>query len=505
MVANSPDASTRPGGTPAPSRTTFFTRIARTIAPRENMTHYHRSIRSAATAALLLCSLVASGEAQERARDRRRYIAPGQVTSDDPRRVPVPATPRGPAGVTVLRGGRVFDGTGAPARDATVILERNRIARIVPPAVQDWPRDARVIDVTGKTVLPGLIDLHTHLSYIEPPLSTTEDVADQDGALRAAERLRYFVESGITSVRDVASIGNVPFVVKRWVDRNAIPGPRVFAAGQLITGRGGHGAEGREIRLDASVIERDGADEWRLAVRDLFARGADVIKVASHFSREEVKAAVDEAHALGLKVTCDCETFYIQWAVEAGVDMIEHPLPRSDETIRLMAQRGTEADPTVYVYTYYFGRFGGGYFGSTSRRFQFGDSLNVDVLRRMRAAGIKMGIGTDLIVDWFRSLPHPYINELKYFTQVGYSIPEALVAATKTNAELLDMDDKLGTLEPGKLADILVVNGRPDVSLDDLARVELVLRDGWVVVEGGRVVMPRHQPTDAPPIWRPKP
>ena len=466
---------------------------------------HHGWMRTTAWAMIVVGGLAADAAAQERARDRRRYIAPGQVTSDDPRRVPVPATPRGPAVVTVLRGGRVFDGTGAPARAATVVLERNRIARIVAPNVQDWPRDARVIDVTGKTVLPGLIDLHTHLSYIEPPTSTVEDVADQDAALRAVERLRYFVESGITSVRDVASIGNVPFVVKRWVDRNAIPGPRVFAAGQLITARGGHGADGRELKLDAAVIERTGADEWRLAVRDLFARGADVIKVASHFSREEVKAAVDEAHALGLKVTCDCETFYIQWAVEAGVDMIEHPLPRSDETIRLMAEKGTEADPTVYVYTYFFGRFGGGYFGSTSRRFHFGDSLNVDVLRRMKAAGIKMGIGTDLIVDWFRSLPHPYITELKYFTQVGYSIPEALVAATKTNAELLDMDDKLGTLEPGKLADILVVNGRPDESLDDLAKVELVLRDGWLVVEGGRVVVPRHQPTDAPPIWRPKP
>ncbi len=452
--------------------------------------------------ALLLTIDVA---AQERARDRRRSLAPGQVTSDDPRRVPASPQLRGPAGVTVLRGGRVFDGTGARAREATVVLERNRIARIVAPSATDWPRDARVIDVTGKTVMPGLIDLHTHLTYIEPPLSTTESASDQDAALRGAERLRYFIESGITSVRDVASIGNVPFVLKSWVARNAIPGPRVFAAGQLLTGRGGHGADGREIALDASVIERTGANEWRLAVRDLFARGADVIKIASHFSRDEVKAAVDEAHALGLKVTCDCETFYIDWAVEAGVDMIEHPLPRSDETIRAMAAKGVEADPTVYVYTYYFGRFGGGYFGSTSRRFIFGDSLNVNVLRRMKAAGIKMGIGTDLIVDWFRAMPDPYINELRYFTQAGYSIPEALVAATKTNAELLDMDDKLGTLEAGKLADVLVVNGRPDQNLDDLAKVDVVIRDGWVVVEGGKVVVPRHIPTEAPPVWRPRP
>lgn len=463
-----------------------------------------RPLSLGALGALLLCGAVAELAAQERARDRRRYLAPDQVTTDDPRRIPVPATPRGPAGITVLRGGRVFDGTGAPARPATVVLERNRIARVVAPGVQDWPRDARVIDVTGKTVLPGLIDLHTHLTYIEPPFSTAEGPDDPEAVLRGAERLRYFVESGITSVRDVASNGNAPFILKRWVDRNALPAPRVFAAGQLLTGRGGHGAEGRERPVEGSIMERTGADAWRLAVRDLFARGADLIKIASHFSREEVAAAVDEAHALGLKVTCDCETFYIQRAVEAGVDMIEHPLPRSDETIRLMAAKGTEADPTLYVYTYFFGRLGGGYFGSTSRRFFFGDSLNLEVARRMKAAGIKMGVGTDLIVDWFRSLPHPYINELKYFTEIGYTVPEALVAATRTSAELLDMDDKLGTVQAGKLADVLVVEGRPDESLDDLARVDLVIRDGWVVVEGGRVVMPRHQPTPAPPIWRPK-
>jgi imidazolonepropionase-like amidohydrolase len=164
-----------------------------------------------------------------------------------------------------------------------------------------------------------------------------------------------------------------------------------------------------------------------------------------------------------------------------------------------MASRGTESDPTVYIYTILFHRLGGGYFGSTSRRFNFNDSLNVDVMRRMKQAGIRMGVGTDLVVDWFRLLPWPYINELKYFTAVGYSVPEALVAATKTSAELLDMADKLGTLESGKLADVLVVNGRPDERLDDLANVDLVIRDGWVVVEGGRVAIPRHVPKAAPP------
>jgi len=103
-----------------------------------------------------------------------------------------------------------------------------------------------------------------------------------------------------------------------------------------------------------------------------------------------------------------------------------------------------------------------------------------------------MGIGTDLVVGWYRALPGAYITELRSFVQAGYTIPEALIAATKTSAELLDMGDKLGTLEPGKLADVLIVDGRPDASLDDLAKIDVVIRDGNVVVRGGAVVLPRH-------------
>jgi imidazolonepropionase-like amidohydrolase len=459
----------------------------------------------AAVAVLVFTLLPFGAGAQDRAADRRTWLAPGQTTTDDPRRLPIPSTPRGPDGILVIRGGRVFDGTGTPARPATVVVERNRIVRILPAASADWPADARVLDVTGMTVLPGLIDLHTHLSYREPPGNPSFEPGDPDATLRAVERLRYYVESGITSVKDVASDGDVTFRLKAWVNENRLPGPRVFPVGQLITGIGGHGAEGESpLVKGGSVVQVTGADEWRAAVRSMVNRGADAVKIASHFSRDEVEAAVEEAHALGLRITCDCETFYIQWAVEAGVDMIEHPLPRTDETIAMMAQRGVAADPTVNVYTILFALSGGGYFGSTSRRFDFSDELNLGVLKRMKRAGVKMGVGTDLILNWFRYLPAPYINELKYFVMGGYTVPEALVAATRTSAELLDMDDKLGTLEPGKLADILVVNGRPDENLDDLARVHTVVRDGHVVVSNGAIVVPRHTPLEGPKMWQPK-
>jgi imidazolonepropionase-like amidohydrolase len=445
------------------------------------------------------CS-VAFGQDSTIARTERwRFLSPSVTVSDDPRRIPIPPGTGGPAGTLVLRGGRVFDGTGAAPREATIVVVRNRIAQILPSGSTGWPTDARVIDVTGKTVMPGLIDLHTHLTYPDP--DTPGPIADSraDAALRGAEHLRYYIESGITSVRDVGSQSEVPFRLKDWVSHNRIVGPRVFAAGKLITGKGGHGDDGGDYNAtsEGSIRVASGPDDWREAVREEFSQGADLIKIASHFSPAEVAAAIQEAHALGLKVTCDCETFYTKWAVEAGIDMIEHPLPRTDETIQLMARKGTESDPTLTPYIIIFNS-AGAYYGTPSRRFTFSKDANLELVRKMKQAGIKLGVGTDLVRDWFRYLPEPYIVELKQFVRLGYTVPEALVAATKTNAQLLDMGDKLGTLEAGKLADITVIDGRPDVNLDDLANISLVVRDGYIQVDHGRVNVPRHVPQAMP-------
>ena len=445
---------------------------------------------------VLLVSLsCAHSWAQERREDRRKFLDPKTQVSDDPRRIVVKPGTRGPEGTMVLRGGRIFDGTGASAREGTLVIERNKIAKILPVGATDWPKDAQVIDVSGKTVLPGLIDLHTHLTY---PLAETDfgvGMNEADATLRGAEKLRYFLESGITSVRDVGSQGDVPFRLKEWVRENRIPGPRVFPAGAFITAEGGHSTENTPdemIRMTGATRLASGPDEWRQAVREQFHKGADVIKLGSHFSAEEVKGAVAEAHELGLKVTVDAETFYIQRAVEAGADTIEHPLPRSEETIQLMAKKGVAADPTLIPYQIIFEEWGR-YFGSTSRRFTFSKDANLEMLKRLRKAGIKCGVGTDLILHWYRYMPGPYIRELKNFVEAGWSVPEALVAATKINAEILDMDDRLGTLQAGKLADVLVVDGKPDENLDDLAKVDLVIRDGYKVVEGGHLTIPRHQ------------
>jgi imidazolonepropionase-like amidohydrolase len=445
------------------------------------------------------CALASAQEEPVSRQERWRFYSPSTQVSNDPRRVPVPPTPQGPDGTLVLRGGRIFDGTGAPAREGTLVIVRNKIAKIIPPGATDWPADARVIELGGKTVMPGLIDLHTHITYAEP--KDTEELAKSmsDATLRGVEHLRYYIESGITSIRDVASSGEVPFRLKDWVNANRIAGPRVFAAGQLITSTDGHGDEGGldDDPIHGAIRTALGADGWREAVRVQFQRGADVIKIASHFTKAEVSAAVNEAHALGLKVTCDCETFYIRWAVEAGVDMIEHPLPRTDDTIRLMAEKGTQSDPTLIPYIIIFNQ-SGGYYETTSRRFTFSKDANFELVKKLKQAGITLGIGTDLVSDWYQFLPGPYVTEMKQFVKLGYTVPQVLAIATKTNAELLDMGDKLGTLEAGKLADVTVIDGRPDVDLDDLAKVNLVIRDGYIEVQDGRLYVPRHVPVRMP-------
>ncbi|TCP30345.1 amidohydrolase family protein [Sphingomonas sp. BK235] len=434
--------------------------------------------------------------------DRRAVIAPGARTTEDPRRIPL--KPQSVAGVPiVLTGGRLFDAVSMRVRAATVVIEGNQIAAVLPPQATNWPPNAQVIDVTGKTIMPGLIDMHVHVTYPDGNTPIDEQASEGAGVLRGMRNLRWMLESGITSVRDLNGVSNAPYLLAEASASDEIAAPRVFTAGHIITGTGGHATE-RPVSPSHGpdfAWERNGADAWRAAVRETFKQGASVIKVASHFAPDEIAAAVDEAHRLGLKVTCDCETIYTAMAVDAGIDMIEHPLPRTDATIAAMAKRGTTAVPTLQVYQNVIDR-AGGFYGSTSRRFTMTAQGDFDVFKKMKAAGIVMGVGTDTIGDANRMVPNVYLAELKWFVKGGYSIPAALQAATLTNAKLLDMGDRLGSIEPGKLADVIVVDGHPDEDIDALSRIDMVVKDGVLAVSGGQVVTPRHV---SAPLAKPSP
>jgi imidazolonepropionase-like amidohydrolase len=319
--------------------------------------------------------------------DRSGYFDKGAATTDDLRRVAMPAGFNDVKTSFVIKNARLFDGTGAPARNATVVVVSNKISKVLAADSTDFPKDAEVIDAAGRTVMPGLIDMHIHMTYVFDRTGSPELTLDSqaDGTLRGMERLRYFVDSGITSVRDTASNGMAPFILKDWADQGMIPSPRVFPVGQLITGTGGHADELFIQRtapdFDGSMIRvANGPDEWREAVRTQFKRGADWIKIASHFDEDEVQMAVKEAHQRGLRITVDSENVFTDMAVRAGVDCVEHPLPRSDETIKLMAARGIASIPTIVPYQLIIQNYGG-YYGTTSRRFSLTEPHMLEIVQ----------------------------------------------------------------------------------------------------------------------------
>jgi imidazolonepropionase-like amidohydrolase len=443
--------------------------------------------------------------------NRDQWLPKTVPTSDDVLRIPVPADYNAPKGSFVLVGGRLFDGTGRPARSATIVVQGKMITAVLEPGQKNWPGNAVVYDVTGKTVMPGLIDLHTHLTFLTGPdaenIYSSANTSGAQSVMRGFERMTTYLESGVTTVRDVGSHGDAPFVLKQLQSAGAIPGPRIFAAGQLITQVGGHGAihaigphypEVPNGNPNSMVRIASGPDQWREAVRIQFAKGADLIKLASEYSQAEISAAVDEAHSLGLPVTVDSETQYIDMAIKAGVDSIEHPLARTDAAIALMAKRGIASVPTMVAYRV-IQRGSGGYFGSTSRRFELNETSIEAMARKMRRAGVKMGIGLDVVaLAGTGFLPGSYIDELESFTRIGFTKAEALVAATKTGAEIIRMDDRLGTIEVGKLADIIVVGGNPDEDFGALRKVERAFVNGRLMLEHGRIFKPAHYEVPLP-------
>ncbi len=474
------------------------------------------SFRHACRHALLLGSLIGGPALAQDFHDRRTVQSPTQVTADNPQRTPAVPRRQGFDGTLVLTGGRIFDAVKDMAYPGSLVIQQNKITAVLPARSATWPADATIMDVTGKTVMPGMIDMHVHAVY--PIEETPADLKGSEGeaTLRALRSLRFYLENGITSVRDQGGPRNAGTIISEWLEKDMAPGPRFFAAGHIITGTGGHAAD-KGTAYHAMILqakaaggeqpiythEVDGADAWRTAVRDTFKMGASHIKIASLFAPDEVKAAVDEAHRLGLKVTCDCETIYTTMAIEAGVDSIEHPLPRTDADIAMMVKKGIASIPTMQVYQNLFDtRPGGVYAGTPSRRFSMNAQTNYAMLKKLIAAGVTIGVGTDTGTGVFEKAPNVYIAELKFLQKAGYSPAKALIAATRVNAQIMDMGDKLGTLEAGKLADVIVVGGNPDQDLNALRKVETVIRNGNIVVKDGRLLVPRHVPA---PLAKPSP
>jgi imidazolonepropionase-like amidohydrolase len=395
---------------------------------------------------------------------------------------------------TVFTGGRIFDGTGAPVAEADVAVEDGLIAEVGVGLDGD-----ELVDVAGSTLLPGLFDTHVHVMYghldMWKHLQTPFSYMFYD----AIRNLDATIRVGITSVRDA---GGADLGVKRAVEEGIVRGPRLQISLTMLSQTGGHGDAWLPSGADLNTVYPgmpsqivDGVEEARRRVRELVRDGADVIKIATSggvlsptdapdqrgFALDEIQVMCEEARAAGLFVMSHAQAAVgIKNAVRAGVRSIEHGIYIDDEALELMLEHGTYLVPTLVAPLGVLRAADAGVPIPENVLVKAADVVEAhrDSIRRAVAAGVKIAMGTDAGV-----VPHgTNLEELQLMAEVGMSPTDVLVATTRTAAELMGLDRELGTLEPGKRADLVVVAGDPLDFSDLPTRIERVYQDGRLVV-----------------------
>lgn len=398
-----------------------------------------------------------------------------------------------------LIGATLIDGNGGtPVKDTIVVVKDGVIEKIEDMRSMTIKTRIQEVGVSGCYIMPGLIDLHVHLNGIKTSWDVGGVIENKYlKCIRSVADTWKILDHGITTVRDMSWNG---LYLKKAIEEGSIVGPRIIAYGPPLSRTGGHGDLRRDIYdLSSEYVKQnsvtqmlcDGVSEVRKAVRELISRGADGIKLYAsggllwekdraqdiHYSMEELKAIVDETHMMvGFKVAAHAESMKaVKMCLEAGVDTIEHGEELDEEACKEMALRNVILIPTIascFVGHYAFTQ---DQVKSLYRNF-----------RMARDLGVKMGMGSDAITETLTPFGQYNVTEIKRLVDAGLSNMEAIVAATKIGAEVCGIDDKVGVIEEGKIADLLVVKEDPTTNIDILLNkenIKFVIKEGNLVVE----------------------
>lgn len=405
--------------------------------------------------------------------------------------------------IAYIRAGRLFDGTGDKVRENVIIVVQDeRIQSVGPAGSVSIPAGATVIDLSRATVLPGLIDCHTHLGSRADRYDEIHYFKSTpfESAFSAVVHARKTLEAGFTSVRDVGSLPFLAVDLRNSINEGLIPGPRVVASGPGISITGGHGDVNNfspQTRLSMFPEERDfriadGVDQVRHVVRAQVKYGVDVIKIlatggvlskgdspgAPQFTVEELKAAAEEAHMAGRKIAAHAHgTQGIKNAILAGIDSIEHASLIDDEGIRLAKEHGTYLVMDIYNDDYILGKaIEFGLRQENVEKEKTVGRLQRENFQKAVEAGAKMAFGTDAGV-----YPHgDNAKQFFYMVKYGMTPAQAIRAATVNAADLIGRSKDVGSIEAGKYADIIAVSADPLQNVRALEKVGFVMKGGVV-------------------------
>ena len=406
-----------------------------------------------------------------------------------------------------VRAGHLFDATSDSVRDNMVIVVLgDRIQNVGPASAVTIPAGANVIDLSRTTVLPGLIDCHTHLGSRADRYDEIYRFKDTpfSSAFAAVVHARRTLEAGFTSVRDVGSEPFLAVDLRNSINEGLVPGPRIVASGPAISITGGHGDLNNyspQTRVEMFPEERgfgiaDGVDQIRHVVRSQVKYGVDVIKIlatggvlskgdspgAPQFTFEELKAAAEEAHMAGRKIAAHAHGAQgIKNAILAGIDSIEHASLIDEEGIRLAKEHGVYLVMDIYNDDYILGK--AIEFGlpkeNVEKEKMVGRTQRENFEKAVKA-GVKMAFGTDAGV-----YPHgDNAKQFFYMVKFGMTPAQAIRAATSSAADLIGRAKDVGTIEPGKYADIIAVSADPLQDVKALENVAFVMKGGAVVKDG---------------------